>query len=423
MTGAVSLLNGIAVSLFGSILAASFCGALSDPKKRRIFWCCMVLIPLLQGGACMIWEMELLRKLYPLMVHLPLTLILWGLVRRPLWALISVLFAYLCCQLRRWFALLTVLLLDGGPMLQDGIELLLTLPLLWLLLRFVSPAVGRLAEYPTMTQIQFGLIPAVYYLFDYVTVVYTDLLAGGSPVVLEFMPFVCCAAYVVFLLHLSREEERRVRLQQAKDVLALQLSHSMREIAALRESQDQTRRYRHDLRHHLQYVASCIEHGQTMQAQDYISGISEEIEAQKIRQYCENESANLILSAYAGRADREGIELKVQGALPPFLLVSDSDLCVLLSNALENALYACRPLAAKGQACTIDVQMYEQQRKIFLQITNPCGEEVRLEQGIPVTDRPGHGTGVKSICAITEKYGGVYSFLIRDQHFILRVSI
>ena len=43
MSTAVSLLNDIAVSLFGSILAASFCGALDSRRNRVVFWCCMVV--------------------------------------------------------------------------------------------------------------------------------------------------------------------------------------------------------------------------------------------------------------------------------------------------------------------------------------------------------------------------------------------
>ena len=44
----VSLLNNIAVSLFGSILSVSFCDELATRRKRRIFLCCMALLPLLQ---------------------------------------------------------------------------------------------------------------------------------------------------------------------------------------------------------------------------------------------------------------------------------------------------------------------------------------------------------------------------------------
>ena len=46
-----------------------------------------------------------------------------------------------------------------------------------------------------------------------------------------------------------------------------------------------------------------------------------------------------------------------------------------------------------------------------------------FENGVPVTDRPGHGIGVRSICAIVDRYGGMYSFLVEDNKFILRVSL
>ena len=39
------------------------------------------------------------------------------------------------------------------------------------------------------------------------------------------------------------------------------------------------------------------------------------------------------------------------------------------------------------------------------------------------TDRPGHGIGVSSICAIVERYGGLYSFSVREGKFVLRVSL
>lgn len=219
------------------------------------------------------------------------------------------------------------------------------------------------------------------------------------------------------------EEQRYNQLAQIHKALDIQLKQSVREINALRESQELARRYRHDLRHHLQYVSSCIENGQDEQAQSYISNIYREIESQKVKRYCENEAANLILSSFDARAAKEGIKIEVEGALPAFVLLSDSDLCVLLSNALENALNACLPIAAEKTKCTIDVKFYERESRLFLQITNPCRQEVRFENGIPVSDRPNHGVGVQSICAIVQKHGGVCTFLVKDGLFILRLSI
>ena len=115
--------------------------------------------------------------------------------------------------------------------------------------------------------------------------------------------------------------------------------------------------------------------------------------------------------------------MNVHGVLSTFIMVSDSDLCVLLSNALENALHACQPIAAAGKVCTIDVRFYEREGKLFLQVVNPCENAVRFEKGIPVTDKVGHGIGVQSICAIVERYGGIYSFEVQDGRFILRLSL
>lgn len=420
-----SLLNDVSVCFFGSVLSASFCDALDTRKNRRIFVFSMILMPLLQGLIYYLRGAEFMRQIYPLVVHLPLLLLLYILTGRLLWPLFSILTAYLCCQLRRWIALFAVAVLSGGTTMQDLVELLLTLPLLLLLLRYASPVVRQLSEYPAKIQCQFGSIPALYYVFDYLTTVYTDLLASGAPVVVEFMPFVCCAAYLVFLLYNSVRECTQNQLKQAQKSLGIQLNQAVREIDALRESQALASQYRHDMRHHLQYVSACIENGQAEQAQSYIAGICKEIEAQKVERYCENEAANLILSAFAGRAKKEGIQMKmkVKGTLPSSIPVSDSDLCVLLSNALENALHACQPIATAEEPCVIDVQFYNREDRLFLQIENPCRNKVQFENGIPVSNEPGHGIGVQSICAIVERYGGIYTFLVKNDHFILRLSI
>jgi len=418
----VFLLNDVAVSLFGSVLSASFCGALSTRRNRRIFWCCMAVIPLLQSGIHILWDGEFLRQIYPLIVHLPLLLVLYILTGKLLWPFIAILSAYLCCQLRRWIALLTASVIGGGSVMQEITELLVTLPLLLFLLHFISPSFRQIAGYPLKSQCSFGVIPAVYYVFDYLTVVYTDLLISGTPVVVEFMPFVCCGAYLIFLRHNSTEKQIRDQMQQTQRSLDIQLSQSVREINALRESQALARQYRHDLRHHLQYLSSCIENRQYDQAQHYISSICSEIEAQKVERYCENEAANLILSAFHGRAEKEGISMNIRGTLPAFIMISDSDLCVLLSNALENALHACKELPSGREKHTIDVQFYEREEKIFLQIINPCTENIHFEKGIPVSRKPDHGIGVQSICAIVEKYNGICSFMVQNGTFILRLS-
>lgn len=344
----VTLLNDAAVGVYGMILSAAFCGITWTKGKKWVYGLSMAAILLAQAAVYgMTTDLQLLKLLYPLVTHMPLVLVLAILERKLLWPTISVLTAYLCCQLRRWLALLLTALMSGGAEVQTAAELALTLPLLLGLLYFVAPAVRTIAGYKPAMQVRFGLIPAVGYLFDYLTRIYTDLLAQGTPAAVEFMPFVCCVAYLAFVLRSSAENETRLRLEQTQENLHLQVTQATREIASLR----------------------------------------------------------------------------VRAEVPHFIPVAETDLCVLLSNALENALHACQRLRQTGEPCDIELVVYEKSGKFFLQVTNTCPPGVTFEKGLPVTREPGHGIGVRSICSIAERYNGMYSFSEKDGRFVLRVSL
>ena len=424
MTEMLSLVNLASVGIFGIVLSAAFCDLEWTQHRKVLLAVSTVLMLALQGAVSLRWSTGFARYLYPLITHLPLFLVLAFMTRRVLWPFVAVLTAYLCCQLRRWIALFVVALFPaGGTVLQDAVELIVTFPLLLALVRWCAPSVRELSRSSLSVQLQFGLLPLLSYGFDYLTRVYTNLLSSGNVAAVEFMPFVCSAAYLAFVLRTTHEERLRLQLEQTQNSLNLQVSQAVREIDALRESQRKASTYRHDLRHHLQYLSACIENGRLTQAQDYIHSVCAEIEASKVTAYCENDAANLIFSSFAARAQTNGIEFRVRAVIPPVLPLPESDLCVLLSNALENALHACQRERAAGKPAFIEASAYEQEGRFFLQIINTCSTPVTFEQGTPVTHEPGHGLGVRSICAITDQHGGMYSFSQKQGRFILRISL
>lgn len=419
----ISLLNGIAVGIYGMILSASFCDICWNRKKKIVMTGSMAGLLLIQGIIYYFMESDAVRNLYPIITHVPLILILFAFTKQRLWAMVSVLTAYLCCQLRRWLALLITAVLCGDAVMQAFAELIVTIPLLLLLLNYISPAVRSISYSTAWVQSQFCLIPAVYYVFDYVTQIYTDLLLKENPVVAEFMSFVCSMAYLVFVLRTSEEKWTRNQLEQTQDSLNLQIAQAVREIDTLRESQEKTKEYRHDMRHHMQYISSCIENQKLEHAQQYIQKICSEIEANKVIVFCENEAANLIFSAFAGRAKEQNTAMIVKAQIPKKIHVSESDLCVLLSNALENALHACQNMRERGMESGIEVVAFEKNNKLFLQFINSCDSKINFVHGIPVTNQPDHGIGVRSICALVERYEGIYTFEVEGEKFILRLSL
>lgn len=419
----IQLINLVSVGVFGMILSASFCGAFRTRKRRLVIIISMAVIFLFQGIVYFWVAPDVIELVYPLITHLPLAIVLCILEKKCLWPGICVLTAYLCCQIRRWLPLLIVTISSGDAVMQNALELAITLPVLLLLLRFITPSVRAISRYPISVQCQFGLVPALYYGFDYLTRIYTDMLLEGVLVAVEFMPFVCSIAYLVFVSQTAAEERVRNQLEQTQNSLNMQITQAVRELEALRKSQRKTSIYRHDLRHHIQYLSSCIENGLLEQAQGYLREVYSEIESNQITAFCENEAANLIFSAFVERARNHGIPITVRAGIPQTISVTENDLCVLLSNALENALHACRKRRERGLSGTIEVAVNEKGDKLLMQFSNSCDENVAFDQGIPIADSPGHGLGVRSICAIVEKYGGIYTFSVKDSRFILRILL
>ncbi len=142
---AIYLLNDAVVGIFGMILSAAFCDLDWTRKRLLRYWGWPWRYTAGAGRVYCVADVALLRAIYPLVTHLPLGG--WCCVcvmkRQTIWPIVSVLTAYLCCQIRRWIALLAMACFNGGSYLQSTVELIVTLPLLWVLLKFFAPAVRR----------------------------------------------------------------------------------------------------------------------------------------------------------------------------------------------------------------------------------------------------------------------------------------
>ncbi|MDD2971202.1 MAG: GHKL domain-containing protein [Lachnospiraceae bacterium] len=425
MTLTISFFNYVAVAIFGCVLSAVFCKIPGRKREIIILTATTAMILLMQGIINRYFGLQAIRSVYPLVTHLPLILVLWYLQKRLLWSVVAVLTAYSCCQLRAWAALFVGALLKMDENALQGIELILTPLIFILILLFAARPIQELAQEKTAHILRIGIIPALYYLFDYFATVYSETLYNGTMVVVEFMPFVCSLSYLLFMAQISMKNREYQALEYNRRGLDMQIKQAVKEMEVLRESHEQAAIYRHDLRHHLQYLFGCIDQQKLEQAKEYIQGICHQMEAAKVVQYCENEATNLVLSTYADKAKQEHIAMDIQVSLGKFLLIADEDMGVLLSNALENALHECEALSDSGGDRFISVHGYSKDEtgKIFLQIINSCREGIRFYKGMPITDKPGHGVGTYSIRTIVERYRGICSFSEEDRRFVLRISV
>ena len=135
-----------------------------------------------------------------------------------------------------------------------------------------------------------------------------------------------------------------------------------------------------------------------------------------IQKYCENESVNLILSSYIEKAQALQIQTTLSVTATDFSRFQITDLCSLLSNALENAIHACTQITYP-EGRYINLKLYEKNEQLCINLANSYEEEPAFENDIPVSHKVGHGFGVQSMISVVNKYSGIYGFFAENGEF------
>ena len=418
----MTIILGLLVLLYGTLLTIGFAGGCTSKKERVDVAVLSVIILAAQILSYILFGLENTRKLYPLISHLPIFLMLVFRFKRP-WgvALTSILTAYFCCQPPQWIG--AVMLHLFGTMLAYALGYVLSLVSLFILLwRYFTKAAYRAMTYSKWSFLLFGGLPLFYYIFDYGTAVYTDALYTGVRMVTGFLPAVMTLFYVAFVSVYHQEVQRRSRLEMDNAILTAQSERAKNEIFALQQVQQQTSIYRHDMRHHLSLINGYLEAGEISTAGEYIRQAQTDIDMIVPVRYCENSAVNLILSSFAAKAKERAVDFSAEVNIPAALSLSDTELCALLSNGLDNAVYSAAQMDEDAQR-TVRINCQSHKDKLLIYISNHYRGTVTMREGLPQSTQPQHGFGAKSIKMIAEKHNGYCAFEAEDGLFTLKVVL
>ncbi len=399
----------------------SLCGNRTHKKNRLTTSLLCVIFLFIQTASWWLLGLDLTSKLYPLIIHLPLIVIFSLYYKRPwLISVVSVLSGYLCCQAPRWFGFLAGAALDSR--LADHIFYIEFVFLAYYFLkRYVAGSVRQLMEKSTKSCLFLGGVPLFYYLFDYTTAIYTDVLYSGTEWAVQFMPSTISVFYFVFVILYYAETQKQATLQRERDMLDAQFRLAQTEFSTLRQMQQNAASYRHDMRHHFALLQGLASKEHIEGIKEYLRTAQSDMDAITPTRFCENETVNLILSAFATKAKQAEIMLTLDAKLPDLLPFSDTELCSLLSNALENAIHACEQIPDSNQRI-IRLRMYSKNNKLCIDLHNSYQTEPVFWQGLPISEEQGHGFGTKSMVHIVEKHGGVFQFSVKEGWFVFQAT-
>jgi hypothetical protein len=410
--------------IFGTAVSLLFAGVQNSRlgKLATVIFCTFIL--LIQVTCWWMFGLQITMQLYPFITHLPSVLFLAVYFRRP-WSISisSVLTAYLCCQIPRWMG--SVASAVFGSQIADHIGYFAAMCVVYYFLKkYIADSVRQLMERSTRSCLLFGAVPLLYYIFDYATTVYTDLLYTGARGAVQFTPSVICTFYLVFVLQYYNESHKQEVAQRERDIFASQLQQAQIELDTMRQMHKGTAIYRHDMRHHLSLIGGFAADGDLQKINEYLAITEADIEALTPVRYCENETVNLILSNFEARAKKKCVDFHADVNLPIELCMNDTELCSLLSNALENAIHAAAQLEDE-KLRKVYIHAVINSGKLVISTENAYVGKIDMEGELPKsnTKEAGHGFGIKSMVSIVERYGGLYSFETEGGVFILQLLL
>ena len=160
----LNITNYIFVLIFGIVV--SLCLADISWKKYSGFYIItLILFALTQAVFYLVLGETVLYKCYPLLIHIPLILLIYFYFHKNiLISVTSVLAAYLLCTPRKWFGTLAASFFDGNTLVSDTVSILVTIPLMILVIKYMSPYIIRLKYESKKALLLFFMLPLAYYL-------------------------------------------------------------------------------------------------------------------------------------------------------------------------------------------------------------------------------------------------------------------
>lgn len=357
-------------------------------------------------------------SLYPLITHLPLFLFFILIFKKRIFpTLIAIASAYLCCQISNWTTIFVSSFINGTADIIYSLSLFLSFGFI---VKFVYLPISQLLKKQSSELISFGIIPIFYYIFDYVSTVYTQLLYVGNRITVEFTPFLLCICYFVFCTVYFKQYEEKQHIETNNKLMYMKQTQVEKEMTLMEENEKKIVLIRHDMRHFLNNILNDLENNQNEHAIDYIHTLFDSLDQIVRKQYCLNNTINMIIASYENRIQEENIDFHYQLSVPKKLVISDIDLTSILSNALENALKAV--LLLKDYRF-IQLTIEEKCGKLLISVENNYLNEPIFVDGIPISKEKNHGFGSQSIVYTVDKLNGNCQFSVNNHRFILRIVI
>lgn len=211
--------------------------------------------------------------------------------------------------------------------------------------------------------------------------------------------------------------------ETAKKLLEVEKKH----LSSYLKMQEETWKFQHDFRNHIQNLFYLCSSGNSQEAARYISHlIDNPVNRSKII-LTQNHAVDGMLQHYSDTMEEAGIDVNISTMIPQELPFDDVDLCIIISNLLSNAQEACERIPEdSGIKPYVNVTIHRRKNFLLIKVENSFDGKVIMQREHFLSIKRHASTvgiGLQNVQETTQKYHGLFKVTPHDTIFTAEVLL
>lgn len=200
------------------------------------------------------------------------------------------------------------------------------------------------------------------------------------------------------------EEEKRFLLHQTAEQSAY--------IQEIQSREKQFSSLRHDMKNHLLLLQGLLNQHKIDEAHRYLSDLGALSNPMDYPVQTGNSTVDILLKSKFSAAAQKGVHGECSLKLPADTAITDLEWCIILGNAIDNAVHAAEAVAADTRYLHISGQ--QKGSFLYILVENPC---------VLSRDEITEGIGLSNIRAVVQKHSGTLDIDVTDGKFFLHILL
>jgi len=278
-----------------------------------------------------------------------------------------------------------------------------------------------------------SLIPVHMYIFLLTIIFFTGGLAAShlvvfsNPEVNRFLPqfftVISVLVLVITTMVLLINCVSRNYYENISYILNRQFKKQIEHYKQLEELNSDLRGFKHDYKNHMLCIKSMIEQQGNEDALEYMENLTATFNEKQRKFDTGNYIADSLFSEKSIICEKKGISFEHKGVILQDC-IEDIDICIILSNILDNAIDACEKIddGTKKIKIVTDFKL----NCLYIKATNTVSGFVDIQKDFihsTKSDKANHGFGLINVKRAVDKYNGELKMLCKDGLFTTEIIL